>query len=76
MRNNLYKKIYNIAVYGPVKEGETLLALCDNAKEFAEFLKTTENSARAILSKLFNKKSQYLIINNKLVTVEFLNLED
>lgn len=76
MRNNLYKSIYNIAVYGPVKEGETLIALLDNAKEFAEFLKTSENSARAILSKLYNKKAQHLVIDNRMVTVEFLNLEE
>lgn len=76
MKNSLYKKIYNIAVYSSIKEGETLLALLDNAKEFAHFLQTTENSAKAILSKLFHKKMKYIVVNKKFATVEFLNLED
>ena len=74
MKNSLYKKVYNIAVYSSLNEGETLLALCDNAEEFAKFLKVNINSARAILSKVFHGKTNYIIVNNKIRFVEFLKL--
>lgn len=76
MRNGLYKQLYNIAVYSDLKDGETLLALCDNAKEFANYLKVSENSARAILSKVFHGKTRYIIVNNKIRFIEFIIIEE
>lgn len=74
MKNNLYRNIYNIAVYSDIKDEETLLALCDNVKEFAEFLKTSINSASTILKKLWDKKSSYIVVNHAICTVEFIKL--
>jgi len=69
-----YRGKYSIAVYSLISEGETLLALCDNYKEFAEFLGTTERSALMILNHLFKGRNKYLRLNGKLRTVEFIEL--
>lgn len=74
MKESLYRKIYNIAVYSDIKDGETLLALCDNVSEFAEFLKTTKNCARVILNKLYNGQCSKIVVDKKFVTVEFIKL--
>lgn len=76
MKNSLYKNLYNICIYNSLNEGETLLALLDNAKEFAEYLKISENSARAILSKVYHGKANYIVINHKIRYIEFIILED
>lgn len=73
MRKN-YRGKYLIAVYSLLSEGETLLALCDNTKEFADYLETTITSAAMILSNLYNKKIPYIKCRGKLRTVEFIEL--
>ena len=70
-----YRGKFMIRVYSLLHEGETLLALCDNTKEFANFLKTTENAARMALSDLFNGKRNYIKLNGKIRTVEFIEVE-
>lgn len=72
----MYKGKYLIGVYSTIKEGETLLALCDNAREFAKVLDTTLESASAILSKIWNNTTKYIIYNNKVRYVEFILAED
>lgn len=74
MKNNLYKQLYTIAVYSKKSEGETLLALCESTAEFADYLKTTLNTARSILSKCYKGKSKHIIVSGRYVTVEFLEL--
>ena len=45
----LYRKKYLIGVYAPLSEGETLLGLCENIREFSELMKISYNSAAQIL---------------------------
>ena len=68
----LYKKKYLIGVYGPKEEGETLLGLCDNIKEFAEFMHITYSNAEVILRLLFNKKTHFIRFFGKICTVAFI----
>lgn len=70
-----YRGRFMIGVYSLLHEGETLLALCDNTEEFANFLKTTKNAARMALSDLFNGKRSYIKLNGKIRTVEFIEVE-
>lgn len=74
MKNGGYRGKYSIAVYSLINEGETLLALCDNYKEFAEFMGTSNASALMILNHLFSGKNKYIKLNGKLRTVEFIKL--
>ena len=69
---DLYRNKYLICVYAPVSEGETLIALCNNASEFAEFVGIKGNVARQILFNLFSKKTRFIRLWGKLCTVEFV----
>ena len=71
-----YRGKYMIAVYSLLHEGETLLALCDNTKEFAEYLKTTENAAKMALSELFRGKRKFIKCSGKIRLVEFIDSEE
>lgn len=68
----MYKKNYLIGIYGPLKEGEPLLGLCENIKEFADLLEISKNSATVILHKLWNKQTHFIRFNGKLCSVEFI----
>jgi len=74
-RNTYYRGRFMIAIYNLITEGETLLALCDNPREFAMFMKITENDAWVILSNLFSRKTKFVKISGKLRTVEFIEVE-
>lgn len=67
-----YRGKFLIGVYSLIQEGETLLALCDNVKEFASFLKTSESSARVILQNIYKGKIKYVVVNHKFATVELI----
>lgn len=69
-----YRNKYMIGIYGPVKDGEQLLGLCDTVKEFAEFMKIKETNARMILQHMFYRKNNYLKLNGQLCTVEFIEV--
>lgn len=71
-----YRGKFMIGVYSLLSEGETLLALCDNIKEFADLVKITKNNATVILHKLFINSSKNIIYNNKVRNVEFIEVED
>lgn len=71
-----YKGKFSIGVYSLLHEGETLLALCDNIKEFSNFLNVTYNDAKVILYKLFEGKTKFIKLNGKLRTVEFIDMEE
>ena len=68
----MYRKRYLIGVYAPIEEGETLLALCQNAQEFAELMGINVRNATKILSLLFTKKTNHLRFFGKVCTVEFI----
>ena len=72
----LYKGKYLIGIYSLLNEGEQLLALVDNASQFARLMDITLNNANVILSKLFNHKRKGIIYHGKIRTVEFIPYED
>lgn len=72
MRN--YRGRFLIGVYTLINEGETLIALCENTKEFAKFMNITENNADVILHNLFFGITKYIKMDGKLRTVEFIQL--
>lgn len=69
-----YRGKFMIGVYSLLHEGETLLALCDNVREFADFLNVSENCARVTLTYLYNGLTKYIKLNGKLRKVEFIEL--
>ena len=60
VRSPYYRKMYLIGIYSPLEEGEQLLALCDNAKQFADLMEITEEDANMILFRIFNKKTNFI----------------
>ena len=72
----LYKNQYIIGIYGPEEEGETLLAICDNTREFSEFMEISIYDASTILNKLYNHINNFIKIGHKLCTVAFIKEED
>ena len=69
-----YRGKFLIGVYSLISEGETLLALCDNTREFAKFLKVSYNDASTILKNIFDGKHKFIKLDGKLRTVEFIEL--
>lgn len=76
MKQKYYRGKFMIAVYSLLHEGETLLALCDNIKEFATYLGVSENSASKTLIYLYNGMTKHIRLNGKLRTVEFIDVEE
>ena len=73
----LYKNRYMIGIYSLLSEGETLLALVNNHKEFAALLGIKETDASAILSNLFKNKTSYIRFRGRIRTVAFIEeIED
>lgn len=71
-----YRGRFMIGIYSLLHEGETLLALCESVKEFAEFLDISENCAWASLSQLYSGYKKFIKLNGKLRTVEFIEVEE
>jgi hypothetical protein len=74
-KNKLYRNQYLIGIYGPVYEGEPLLGLCDNVKEFAQFMDIKESNARMILHKLFHKQTNFIRFFGKICSIEFISID-
>ena len=68
----LYKNKYLIGIYSLLSEGEQLLALVDNANQFAKLMDISYNSASAILSKIFHHKTNYIVYQGRIRTLEFI----
>lgn len=71
-----YKGKYMIGVYSLLHEGETLLALCDNITEFANYMNISKNNATVILHKLYNGITKYIKMDGRLRSVEFIKDEE
>lgn len=69
-----YRGRFMIGVYSLLSEGETLLALCDNISEFAEYMKISKYNATKILNCIYNKKQKHIKKDGKLRMVEFIEL--
>lgn len=74
-KNKYYRGRFMIGVYNLLSEGETLLALCENTKEFASFMKITANNADVILHNLWFGVTKYIKINGRLRSVEFIKVK-
>ena len=72
----MYKNKYLIGIYAPVENGETLIALCESTKEFAEFMEISIYNASEILRNIFNKTHHFIRFNNMCCGVEFINMEE
>lgn len=70
--NNLFKGRYLIGIYSLVTEGETLLALVNNAAEFARLMGIKYSTAVVTLNNLFKNKTSYIRYNGKIRTVAFI----
>lgn len=67
---------FMIGVYALKHEGETLLALCDNIREFASYLNRSEEYARITISQIETGYKKFIKLNGKLRTVELIEVED
>ena len=70
----LYRGRFMIGIYALESEGETLLALCENVRELAKALNTTEASAREKLSSVLLGKRKHVVFANKLRTLELIDM--
>jgi hypothetical protein len=72
-KNQFYKDKYLIGIYSSIEEGEQLMFLCDNAKEFAKLMEISNRAAYVILKKLFDKKTNFIRFFGKICYVEFID---
>ena len=72
----LYRKQYLIGIYGPLSDGEPLLALVDNIKEFAQLMQIKYTNAKVILNKVWHHNSNFIIFNRKRCSIEFIKEEE
>ena len=72
----LYRGRFMIGIYALEHEGETCLAICENVREFAKLMNTTEASARMILQHFFTGNSKKFVFNKKFRTLEFIDMLD
>ena len=68
----MYRKKYLIGIYGPKSQGETLLGLCSDIREFAELMHINYNNAVQILHYLFTKQTHFIRFCGTMCTVEFI----
>ncbi len=76
IRQRLFKNEYLIGIYSPLTDGETLLALVDNAHEFADLMKIKYAQAHHTLCKLFKKEINFIRFFGLNCTVEFIKEEE
>lgn len=70
----LYRGRFMIGIYSLEDEGETLLALCENVKEFAKLMNIKETCARMILQNAYCGKSKHIVFAKKFRTLEFIDM--
>ncbi len=68
----LYKNKYLIGIYSLLNEGEQLLALVDNAHEFADLMEISYSKASVILSKHFHGVNDKIVYRGKIRTLAFI----
>lgn len=68
----MYRKNYLIGIYAPKSEGETLLGLCSDIREFSKLMKISYDNAVQILHLLFTKQTHYIRFYGKICSVEFI----
>ena len=71
-----YRGKFLIGIYSLLHEGETLLALCDNVTEFANYMQITRINASNILKHIWDGKNKFIRKDGKLRKVEFIEDDD
>ena len=71
-----YRGKYLIAIYDTKENNEECLYVCDNIKEFADYMHTSIVSAQTILHRLFHKERTHIILDNEYKTVEFIEMNN
>ena len=71
-KTNFYKKHYLVAVYD---EDDQLVAVCDNAREFAKVFGRTQRDADSILSRIAKGERGYFTHNGEKLFIYFIDLE-
>jgi hypothetical protein len=72
MKTKFYKKHYLVAVYD---EDENLVAVCDNAREFAKVFGRTQRDADSILSRIAKRERSYFLHNDEKLFIHFIDLD-
>ena len=72
MKTKFYKKTKLISVYD---ENDNLIAVCDNAREFAETFKMNLGIVNTILSRISNGIRSYFIHGDQKMFVYFIPLK-
>lgn len=70
----LYRGRFMIGIYSLENEGETLLALCENVREFAKLMNVSEPCARMILQNVYHGKSKHIVFAKKFRILEFIDM--
>lgn len=72
MKTKFYKKTKLISVYD---ENDNLIAVCDNAREFAKVFGRTQRDADSILSRIAKGERCYFLHNDEKLFIYFIDLE-
>ena len=71
-KTKFYKKAKLISVYN---ESDDLVAVCDNAREFAETFKMGQSIADSTISRIADGSRNYFLYNGEKLFIYFIDLE-
>lgn len=71
----LYRKEFIIGVYYDYENNDSLIALVDNSREFADFMGITIYNASTILKAAFDKKTTFFRYRGKRAKICFIKEE-
>jgi len=71
-KTNFYKKHHLVAVYD---ENDNLVAVCDNAREFAETFKMDQSIADSTISRISKGERSYFCHNGEKLFIYFIELQ-
>lgn len=71
-KTNFYKKHYLVAVYD---EDDQLVAVCDNANDFAKVFKMEQRVADTTISRISKGERSYFCHNGEKLFIYFIDLE-
>lgn len=72
-KQEFYRNEYCIGVYMSYTNNNMCLGICDNIKEFAEFMEIKPSDASMILSKAFRNQIEFIRFNGYKCKIEFIN---
>lgn len=72
MKEKLYKNKYLIGLYRTKPDDDSLVALCDNGREFADTFNISINNALTTLKNAFDGKTKHFRYNGELLEIYFI----